>query len=493
MSFQLSAQRLPLVGHASESGSRRASVRYCPDAVTDDQHSGGERKEPAIEWYAALFAERTSSMTSSAMRDLMAITERPEVISLAGGLPDTSTFPTASFAALMHELANTQLAKALQYGPTEGLAIARAAASKVMADENAIVDPDDVLITTGGQQGLDLICKALIDPGDVIIAEGPTYPGAISAFTSYEARVEHVPVDEDGLDPVLLRERLAELAKSGARPKFIYLIPNFQNPAGVTLSLERRHEILAIARENELLIVEDNPYGLLRYEGEALPTMLELDGGDSVAYIGTFSKILSPGIRVGWVTAPRPVLEKLNLGKQAADLCASSLTQHFVAEYISGAEWPTYVAELSEIYRRRRDVMLESLALELPRSAGWNAPEGGLFLWVTLPDYIDTTDLLARALRENVAFVPGRAAWVDGSGSSSMRLNFSGADEAGIREGIRRIGIVVNEQVELFETLTGKRSPAIGKRPATPDDKQGVTDDAGGEVVEFRKPRSAGA
>ena len=337
MRFELLAQRLPLVGHASESGSRRASVRYCPDAVTDDQHSSGERKEPAIEWYAALFAERTSSMTSSAMRDLMAITERPEVISLAGGLPDTSTFPTASFAALMHELANTHLAKALQYGPTEGLAIARAAASKVMADENAIVDPDDVLITTGGQQGLDLICKALIDPGDVIIAEGPTYPGAISAFTSYEARVEHVPVDEDGLDPVLLRERLAELAKSGARPKFIYLIPNFQNPAGVTLSLERRHEILAIARENELLIVEDNPYGLLRYEGEALPTMLELDGGDSVAYIGTFSKILSPGIRVGWVTAPRPVLEKLNLGKQAADLCASSLTQHFVADYISGS------------------------------------------------------------------------------------------------------------------------------------------------------------
>ena len=398
-------------------------------------------------------------MTSSAMRDLMAVTERPEVISLAGGLPDTSTFPQDSYASLMGRIAAGELARALQYGPTEGMAAARNCIREVMAAEGVEVDPDDLIVTTGGQQALDLVCKVLIDPGDVIIAEGPTYPGAVSAFTSYEARVEQVPVDEDGIDPQLLRERLDALDSEGTRPKFLYLIPNFQNPSGVTLSLERRREIVSIARERDLLILEDNPYGLLRYEGEPLPSLHRLEGGELVMYLGTFSKILSPGIRLGWVAAPRPVLEKINLGKQAADLCASSLAQHFVAAYVEGGGWPEYIASLRGIYRRRRDAMLEALAAELPAEAEWTVPQGGLFLWATLPDYIDTTDLLARALRENFAFVPGRAAWVDGSGGSSMRLNFSGAKEEEIREGIRRLGVIVAEQVELFGTMTG-RTPA---------------------------------
>ncbi len=420
-------------------------------------HGGGENG--SIERYSQLFAARTKTMTSSAMRDLMAVTERPEVISLAGGLPDTSTFPPDSYASLMGKIAASELAKALQYGPTEGLAIARECIREVMAAESIDVDPDDVIVTTGGQQVLDLVSKILIDPGDVIVAEGPTYPGAVSAFTSYEARVEQVPVDEHGMNTDLLRERLAQLDAEGIRPKFLYLIPNFQNPSGVTLSLERRREVIEIAREREILILEDNPYGLLRYEGEVLPSLRELAGGDLVIYLGTFSKILSPGIRLGWVTAPRPVLSKLNLAKQAADLCASSLAQHFVSAYVAGGGWPEYIASLRRIYRDRRDVMLDALTREMPEGTTWTKPQGGLFVWATLPEYIDTTDLLARALRENFAFVPGRAAWVDGSGGSSMRLNFSGASEDEIREGIRRLGVIVGEQVELFATMTGKQPP----------------------------------
>ena len=422
------------------------------------------------------------------MRDLMAVTERPEVISLAGGLPDTSTFPRDSYAALMGRIAAGELARALQYGPTEGLAIARECIRDVMAAESISVDPDDVIVTTGGQQVLDLVCKILIDPGDVIVAEGPTYPGAVSAFTSYQARVEQVAVDDNGIDTVLLRERLEQLDREGIRPKLLYLIPNFQNPSGVTLSLERRREVVQIARERNLLILEDNPYGLLRYEGEVLPSLRELDGGELVIYLGTFSKILSPGIRLGWVTAPRPVLEKLNLAKQAADLCASSLAQHFVSGYVASGGWPEYMASLRGIYRRRRDTMLEALARELPDGSSWTRPDGGLFVWATLPEYIDTTDLLARALRENFAFVPGRAAWVDGSGSSSMRLNFSGANEDEIREGIRRLGVIVAEQVELFETMTG--SSAKPRDTKSSDANTG----GGGRVVPFSpaKPKIEG-
>ncbi len=424
-----------------------------------------------LERYAGLFAARTRVMTSSAMRDLMAITERPEVISLAGGLPDTSTFPPESYAALMNTVAAESCARALQYGPTEGLAVVRECIRRVMAAEGAIVDPDDVLVTTGGQQVIDLVCKTLIDPGDVVVAEGPTYPGAVPAFNAYQADVVQIEMDEDGMDVDALEATLEELDRDGRRPKFIYTIPNFQNPAGVTLSLPRRERLVAVAREREILVLEDNPYGLLRYEGDPLPTLYALDGGEFVVYLGTFSKILSPGLRLGWTTAPAPVLEKMNLGKQAADLCSSSMTQHFVAAYFEAGPWDEYVASLRDIYRARRDVVLDALAEHLPREAVWTRPAGGLFVWATLPAYIDTTDLLARALQENVAFVPGRAAYLDGRGGSSLRLNFSGVGPDELREGVRRIGAVVAEQVALFGTLTGVPAvdlpPAAG--PAPPD------------------------
>jgi 2-aminoadipate transaminase len=419
-----------------------------------------------IERYAALFASRTKVMKSSAMRDLMAVTARPEVISLAGGLPDTSTFPPDTFAAVAQRIARESCAKALQYGPTEGLGETKACIAEVMAAEGMTVDHEDMIVTTGGQQVIDLVTKTLIDPGDVVIAEGPTYPGAVPVFSSYQADVVQVDMDSDGMRVDLLEKTLDRLERDGRRPKFIYTVPSFQNPAGVTMSQARRRRLVEVARERELLVLEDNPYGLLRYEGEAPTPLLSLDGGVYVMYLGTFSKILSPGIRLGWVVAPPPVLEKINLGKQAADLCTSTLSQLMVQAYFQESHWRDYVESLTEIYRARRDTMLDALAEHFPREAEWTRPAGGLFIWATLPDFIDTTDLLARALRDNVAFVPGEAAFLDGRGRNAMRLNFSGSDEDAIREGVRRIGEVVTEQVKLYGTLTGERPAVRVEEPA---------------------------
>ncbi len=422
-----------------------------------------------IERYGALFAERTKVMKSSAMRDLMALTERDDVISLAGGLPDTSTFPPDSYASLMSTVAANSCARALQYTPTEGLAAVKGCIAEVMRAEGMVADEDEMLVTTGGQQVIDLVCKTLVDPGDVVVCEAPTYPGAVPTFCAYQADVVQVTMDRDGMLVTELEATLDQLERDGRTPKFIYTVPNFHNPAGVTMSLERRHELVRIAGERELLVLEDNPYGLLRYEGAPLPTLRSLDE-EFIIYASTFSKILSPGVRLGWTCAPAPVLAKMNLGKQASDLCSSSISQYFVSAYFDSGPWEVYVRSLIEIYRRRRDVMLDALAEHFPREAEWTLPQGGLFIWATLPDYIDTTDLLARALQDHVAFVPGRAAFVDGRGGSAMRLNFSGVGEEDIREGIRRIGEVVREQVELYGTLTGMASRPTPRRDPVRDD-----------------------
>src|SRR3712207_194742 len=285
----------------------------------------GHRRSTArdLERYAGLLAARTRVMTSSAMRDLMAITARPDVISLAGGLPDTSTFPQGSFAAIMQRIARERLARALQYGPTEGADEVKACIAEVMAAEGMRVDADDLLVTTGGQQVIDLVCKTLIDPGDVIIAEAPTYPGAVPTFCSYQADVVQIEMDDDGMRVDVLEATLGQLAAEGRVPKFIYTVPSFQNPAGVTLSLERRRRLVALARARELLVLEDNPYGLLRYEGDPLPTLRSLDRGEYVIYLGTFSKILSPGLRLGWTVAPGPVLEKRSEERRVGKECRS--------------------------------------------------------------------------------------------------------------------------------------------------------------------------
>jgi 2-aminoadipate transaminase len=475
--------------------------------------SGGRRTRPTaheLARYETLFATRTRGMKSSAMREMMALTERPDVISLAGGLPDTSTFEPELYATLMSRVAAESTARALQYGPTEGMASTVQCVVDVMAAEGTAIDPGEVLITTGGQQVIDLVCKTLVDPGDVIVAEAPTYPGAVPTFSAYQAHVEQIEMDADGMQIDQLEATLDRLAADGRTPKFIYTIPNFQNPGGVTMSLARRRRLIGVAHERELLILEDNPYGLLRYEGEPLPTLHSLDaevagaGGsaDLVIYLGTFSKILSPGLRLGWAVAPRPVLEKLNLGKQGADLCSSPVTQLFVAEYFKERardgrpRWLEYIEQLRDLYRARRDTMLDALAEHFGESARWTTPQGGLFVWATLDGRIDTTDLLAQARgSEGVAFVPGRAAFVDGRrGASSMRLNFAGMPDGEIREGVRRIGKVVREQVGLYGTLTGAAAPPADHADAgrgTEPDPGSASQDAAklADVVEL--PRRA--
>ncbi len=455
--------------------------------IDDEQRPGGRaprgRREPGtmgspggrprsttrdLRRYAGLFASRTRVMKSSAMRDMFSLTNRPEVISLAGGLPDTSTFPPETFASVTARIAEESAAKALQYGPTEGLEETKDCISEVMAADGASADHDEIIVTTGGQQVIDLVAKTLVDPGDVVVAEAPTYPGAVPVFSSYQADVVQIDMDSDGMRVDLLEETLDRLEREGKRPKFIYTVPSFHNPAGVTLSLPRRKRLVEVAHERELLILEDNPYSLLRYEGESLPTLYSLDGGVYVMYLGTFSKILSPGIRLGWVAAPPPVLDKINIGKQATDLCTSTLSQLMVTSYFEEGVWGQYLESLRTIYRTRRDTMLDALAEFFPREAEWTRPAGGLFLWATLPDFIDTTDLLAHALRDNVAFVPGEAAFMDGRGRNSMRLNFSGMDEDAIREGIRRIGRVVREYVALYGTLTGQHKARPPEQPPAP-------------------------
>lgn len=385
---------------------------------------------------------------------MMAITARPEVISLAGGLPDTSTFPAEVFSHEMDVIARTSLAEALQYGPTEGLDSLREQIANIMETEGMRVDPADITPTTGGQQAIDLITKVLIDPGDVLICDAPTYPGAIPTFCSYEAEIVQIECDADGMKIDILEETLTSLAARGKAPKFIYSIPTFQNPGGSTLSLDRRQRLVEIARREEILVVEDNPYGLLRYEGDPLPTLYSLDGGNYVVYIGTLSKILSAGLRIGWLVSPTPIREKVVLGKGAADLCTSTLTQEFAARYFADGRWQDYIEELIGIYRNRRDAMIGAMSEFFPHGASWTKPQGGLFIWATMPEVLNSEDLLAKSLSRNVAFVPGTAAYVDGRGASSMRLNFSGVKEDRIIEGIRRIGAVAREQLGLYETMT---------------------------------------
>jgi 2-aminoadipate transaminase len=430
-----------------------------------------------LERYAALYSSRTRVMRSSAMRDIMAITARSEVISLAGGLPDTSAFPREAFDAVMGDTSRESLAAALQYGPTEGTDAMRQAIARLMAEEGMAVEAEDVTVTTGGQQAIDLITKALVDPGDVLICDAPTYPGAIPTFCTYEADVIQIECDSEGMKTDLLERTLTELEAGGRRPKFIYSVPTFQNPGGVTLSLERRRHLVELARRHEILVVEDNPYGMLRYEGESLPSLYSLDGGGFVIYIGTFSKILSAGLRLGWMVSPTPIREKVVLGKQASDLCTSTLTQEFAVRFLESGRLPGYVEDLVSIYRSRRDAMLGAMAEYFPHGSSWNRPEGGLFVWARLPEYINTEDLLAKALLKGVAFVPGTGAFVDGRGADSMRLNFSGVSEEKIIEGIRRIGTVAREQLDLYETMTSTAEIALPPS-GQPSDRTGRTEES---------------
>jgi 2-aminoadipate transaminase len=409
------------------------------------------------------FAHRTKSLTSSTIRELLKLTQRPEVISFAGGLPAPELFPLERFqAACRAVLSDPQRGQAaLQYSPTEGYPPLREMIARHTARYGILAKPENVLITSGSQQALDLIGKLLINRGDRVLVEAPTYLGALQAFNVFGPDYVSLPVDDDGLQT----GELDEVLKTGI--KFMYLLPNFQNPGGVTLSLERREQVVALSEEYGVPIVEDDPYGQLRYEGEHLPTLLALDrendnvrrdnGYDlgNVIYLSTFSKTLTPGLRLGWIVAPKEVIAKLVQLKQGADLHTSTFTQMVAYEVAHGGFIDEHVRQLRQVYRERRDVMLNALADNFPPSTGvtWTHPAGGLFLWLRLPEGLTSRALLEAAIRADVAFVPGDAFFAQpGAGARYCRLNFSNAGPAQIEEGIRRLGQAVRQMLPAAET-----------------------------------------
>jgi 2-aminoadipate transaminase len=423
-----------------------------------------------------LYAGRVKGMKSAATRDLMATLSRPGVISLAGGFPDTRAFGEEAFREISHNIA-ADAAQALQYGPTAGLEAIKDVIVEVMAAEGTPARQENVFVTTGAQQGLDLIAKVFLDEGDALLCEGPAYAGALNAFAAYRPRIAHVPMDRAGMIPVAARETLNKARRQGLHVKFIYTVPNFQNPAGVTMVAERRKEMLELAREFDLVIVEDNPYGMLRFEGEPLSSLATLeqedgdsDGGpDRVVYLGTFSKIFAPGVRLGWVHAQPGILHKINVGKQGADLCSSNLSQMMISSYFQNADWRAYVRRLTSMYRERRDAMLDALAEFMPKEVHWTHPEGGLFVWATLPSYLDATAMLPRAIAKNVAYVPGEGFYAGGSGKNNMRLNFSFVEPERIRRGIELLSEVIRERMELRSDLErGSRRGQDSRRAARP-------------------------
>jgi 2-aminoadipate transaminase len=411
----------------------------------------------SLDRYEHLYASRLGGLRSSAMRDLMAVTARPEVISLAGGLPYTQAFPPDVLAELAAAVAEEACSEALQYGPTEGLAETRAAICRLLAEDGTPAVPEHVLVTTGGQQVLDLVCRAFVDPGDPVLAEGPTYPGMVPTLMAYQADVRQVDMDADGMRVDALADELAALSAAGRRPKLIYTIPNFHNPAGATLSEPRRLRLLELAHAYDVPVLEDDPYGRLRFEGDPLPRLAALDAGaGQVILLGTFSKILAPGLRLGFAVAPPAITAKLNLLKQGVDLCSSPIAQMLATRFVDGPRFAPYLATLVELYRERRDVMVAAIREHFPPDTRLVVPRGGLFLWVTLPG-VNVDSLLPRALAANVAFVPGTSAYLDGRGRESMRLNFSASTADRIEEGIRRLGRVIAEQARIASSLRPRR------------------------------------
>jgi 2-aminoadipate transaminase len=405
--------------------------------------------EFTVDPYVDLYARRTSGMSASEVRALFAVASRPEVVSLAGGMPFVQALPIEHVLEVVESVLSERPEVALQYGDGQGPPTLRERLAMLMAEEDTEVDPDDILVTTGAQQALDLVGKVLIDPGDRIVVEAPSYVGALSAFSAYEPTFVHVDLDDDGL----VVEQLEETLLGGPRPKFVYTVPNFHNPAGVTMSYERRRRVVTLCREARVPIIEDNPYGMLRFEGERLPTLRSLDP-QNVIYLGTVSKVFSPGVRVGWVVAEPGVLQRLILAKEAADLCGSNFMMLVTERYLSGDVWRTNLATLVGTYRARRDAMLQALTEHFPEDARWTRPAGGFYVWATLPEYVDTRSMLAAAVERRVAYVPGTGFYADGRGTRQMRLAFCYPTEDRIREGVLRLGELLGDEEALFRSLS---------------------------------------
>jgi len=397
------------------------------------------------------FAQRTQRIKGSAIRELLKFSERPDVISFGGGMPAPEIFPVKEFQEACIRVLQNNGPQALQYSTTEGYLPLRKYLVDSMAKNGINITPDNVLITSGSQQALDLIGKIFINHGDRILVENPTYLGALQAWNAYGAEYVSVPLDEKGMNT----DHLEEALRYG--PKFIYVLPNFQNPTGVTLTLERRKRLIELADHFGIPIIEDDPYGQLRYEGANIPPVVVIDSqmrnstglySGNVIYLSTFSKILAPGIRLAWIVAPQEVIQKLVLAKQGMDLNTATFNQHIAFEVAKDGFIERYVPTIRKVYNERRDAMMDALTEHMPDGVKWTHPEGGLFLWITLPGKLDSVELFKESVEEKVAFVPGESFYANGGGRNTMRLNFSFVSPEKINEGIARLGNVMKRQMK---------------------------------------------
>jgi 2-aminoadipate transaminase len=422
---------------------------------------GASRQPSVLDPYVDRYAARTAGMTASEIRALFAVASRPEVVSLAGGMPNISGLPLDVVGGAIADLVATQGAVAMQYGSGQGVPELREQICDVMRLEGIEAHADDVVVTVGSQQAVDLVTRVFCDPGDVVLCEAPSYVGALGVFKGYQCDVVQAEMDGDGLVPDALRAAIHATRAAGRTIKFLYTIPNFHNPAGVTLSLARRREIVEICAQEGILILEDNPYGLLGFDRDPLPAMRSLQS-ENIIYLGSFSKTFAPGFRVGWALAPHSVREKLVLAQESATLCPPQFSQMAISSYLSVHDWEGQIKQFREMYRERRDAMVGALSDLMPASVRWNVPDGGFYVWLTLPPGVNAKAMLPRAVTARVAYVPGTAFFADGFGSSSMRLSYCYPTPERIREGVRRLAGVIEAELELLATFGGTTALASG-------------------------------
>ncbi|OQY41185.1 aminotransferase [Candidatus Atribacteria bacterium 4572_76] len=396
------------------------------------------------EFYSIL----ASKMKASAIREILKLVQNPEVISLAGGMPDPITFPVEEIKEISQNIFNKKSAQALQYSSTEGLPELRRCILDHLAKDGNKGELENIIISSGSQQGLDLVGKTFLSPGDVAIVELPSYLAALNAFYSYGGELVGIPMDDEGMQMDILEEKLTQLKNEGKKVKFIYTISNFQNPAGVTMSLARRKKIIEIAHKFNVFIVEDNPYEKLRFEGEPTPSIYSLEKNGSVISLGTFSKILCPGLRLAWILGNKEVIRKIAILKQATDLCTSILSQLIACEYCQSGKLEENIKSNVQIYKKKRDTMLNALEKYFPKETVWTKPQGGFFVVATLPEYIDTGEMFKEAIEEKVAYVPGAPFFADRKGQNTMRLSFCFPSAEDIDEGIKRLGKVIKKNIK---------------------------------------------